>query len=230
MAILGIGVVIVWVAITLRWLTRSGAASAVIVGAALVAGLRLPGLAMLVVFFISSSWLTAICRRDGSRKPPRAPSDADASGRSAGQVFANAGVAAAAALLSWAGWVDGAVAAGGALAAATADTWSSEIGQWARGRTILVTTGETVDPGTDGGVSWAGTLAGLAGAGALAITGALTLGVGAVWVAIAAGGAVGMLVDSLLGAACEGRSAFLTNDLVNLGGTLAGALTAVLLS
>src|SRR3989449_3174919 len=78
------------------------------VGAGVTWGLGLPGLALLTAFFLTGSVLTQLAERRG-------PS------RNARQVLANGGVALLAALLgSWA-------AAAGAIAAAAADTWATEI-------------------------------------------------------------------------------------------------------
>jgi len=126
------------------------------------------------------------------------------------QVLANGGVAAVAALLgSW-------TATAGALAAATADTWATEIGSFSPAPPRLITTGARVTRGTSGGITALGTAGGVAGA---AVIGAL-----AVWLQPGGGGAaagathppeflaltaaaglVGMLVDSLLGATLQGR-------------------------
>ena len=112
----------------------------------------------------------------------------------------------------------------GSLAAAMADTLSSELGGLFDGPR-LVTTFEHVPPGTDGGVTWQGELAGLAGATLIAaITGGVFESVGVPGaIVIAAAGAVGMTVDSLLGATIEPR---LGNQGVNFLATLAAALVA----
>jgi uncharacterized protein (TIGR00297 family) len=79
----------------------------------------------------------------------------------------------------------------------------------------MITTLRTVDPGTDGAVSLAGTLAGIvaaaivAGIGAMALRGSLAL----FWISVA-GGVFGLLFDSLLGATLE-RRGWLNNDAVN---------------
>jgi uncharacterized membrane protein len=166
-------------------------------------------------------------------------------------------VAAAAAL---AGWWD---VAAGALAAATADTWATEIGAFSRRPPRLVTTLATVAPGTSGGITLVGTLGGVAGAAAMgALATALdspgrAAGPGlagpALGLAVALAGVLGMLVDSLLGAAAQARFecascgqrferaralchepvrhigglAWLDNDGVNLGATLLGGLAAL---
>ncbi len=215
-----------------EWLSPRGLAAAAAVGAATLAGAGWRGFVLLAVFFVTSSALT----RGGGRRTAR-------------QVLANGGVAALAALLSLAGpaWK---VALAGALAAAAADTWSTENGGRSGATPRLLTTGRPVPAGTSGGVTWPGTAGGVAGAALLAASAAwLALGPPglAVWVGVA--GVAGGLADSLLGATLQGRFAcarcgragetarcacgadagpagglpWLTNDAVNLACTLVGA-------
>jgi uncharacterized protein (TIGR00297 family) len=113
----------------------------------------------------------------------------------------------------------------GSLAAAMADTLSSEIGGLFP-RPRLITTLEPVPPGTDGGVTWQGELAGGAGAALVAAIARVLLPVSlAGAAAVAGGGVVGMTVDSLLGATLEGER--VGNEAVNFLATLAGALASV---
>ncbi|OVE85372.1 DUF92 domain-containing protein [Natronolimnobius baerhuensis] len=116
----------------------------------------------------------------------------------------------------------------GSVATAMSDTLSSEIGSIFESPR-LITTLEPVDPGTDGGVTWQGEVAGLGGAAIVAL---LSYGlfpevelIGAT--IIAAAGFVGMTVDSLLGATLEGT--LLGNQGVNFLATLSGALACALL-
>ena len=219
------------------WLTPGGALAALAVGTLVAVGLGWPGLVLLLAFFLSSTLLTP----GGGR-------------RRAGQVAANGAVAAAAALLARAHPPWGAAFAG-ALAAAAADTWSTEIGARSRRAPRLITTGRPVAAGTSGGISWLGTAGGAAGALCVATVAAL-LGVvepGRAW-AVGLGGVAGGLADSLLGAtlqaryrcatcgaarerpeACCGASPalagglrWMTNDTVNLLATAVGAGVAVL--
>jgi uncharacterized protein (TIGR00297 family) len=213
-------------------LSPAGVAAALVVGAAVTAGTGWRGLVLLAVFFVTSSALT----RGGGRRTPV-------------QVLANGGVAAAAALLSRLdpAWLP---ACCGALAAAAADTWSTEIGARSPSPPRLVTTGRPVPPGTSGGVTWLGTLGALAGAAVVAASAALLgLATPAVAAWIAGGGVAGGLADSVLGATvqarfrcgrcgelreaarcpCGGTAAaasgipWLTNDAVNVACTLVGA-------
>jgi uncharacterized protein (TIGR00297 family) len=146
-------------------------------------------------------------------------------GRQASQVLANLGVAALCgigyfALANFA-WLLALVAA---LAEAAADTVSSEIGQAIGAEPRLVTTWRRVPPGTDGGVTVQGSLAGIAAAAIVVLVSVLTgmipwrcFGI-AVVAAI-----VGMLGDSFLGAWLE-RRGLLNNDGVNFLGTMIAAM------
>jgi uncharacterized protein (TIGR00297 family) len=112
-----------------------------------------------------------------------------------------------------------------AFAEAAGDTVASEIGQWLSPRAYLITTGQAVPAGENGGISLAGTAAGFC-ASLLVVMLALTLGLtGAGGAAIALTAAVaGNLLDSLLGATLEHRG-LVTNGVVNFGATsFAGAL------
>jgi uncharacterized protein (TIGR00297 family) len=165
-------------------------------------------------------------------------------GRSASQVAANLGVAAivsCAFFQSWfidSKWFTGAAlspilafAVGlAALAEAAADTASSEVGQVLGGRPRMITTLRPVDPGRDGAISVAGTLAGVVAAAIVSAVGTLALGGDRTMFAIScAGGVFGLLFDSLLGATLEERG-WLNNDAVNFLSTMsaAGFVLAVL--
>lgn len=223
------GTALLWAAWTRRWLRASGVAAGALVGLGLGIGLGWRGLSPLVFFFVTSSILT----RGRARARAREGGASAGAGRTAGQVLANGGIAAFAALAAGLeAWPSaaGALAASGSLAAATADTWSSEVGEWVRGRTRLVTTWRAVPPGTDGAVSWPGTAAGALGALLAGGVAAAAFGRPGWLLPLAAAGVGGMAVDSLLGATVEGRRRWLGNDAVNWAGTCAGALLALILA
>ena len=111
----------------------------------------------------------------------------------------------------------------GSIATAMSDTLSSEIGM-VYDRPRLITTLERVEPGTDGGVTWQGELAGILGAALVALI-ALVLfesvdlfGMAVIVLA----GVGGMTADSLFGATIEGSH--VNNQGVNFLATLTGAV------
>ena len=112
-----------------------------------------------------------------------------------------------------------------ALAEAAADTVSSEIGQAVGGRTLLLTTLRPVPDGTDGGVSVAGTAAGVIAAGVIVAIGAARHALWPNKTMVMASGCAGLFFDSLLGATVE-RKGWLGNDLVNFASTLFAAVVA----
>jgi uncharacterized protein (TIGR00297 family) len=110
-----------------------------------------------------------------------------------------------------------------ALAEAATDTVASEIGQYRGPDALLITTWEHVPPGTDGGITIPGSIAGLA-AGVVIATVATVGGIvpwGQLWIPVAAGFA-GMLIDSILGATLQ-RRGWINNEAVNFFATLAAA-------
>jgi uncharacterized protein (TIGR00297 family) len=192
------------------------------------------GLTPLILLFL----LTFASTRMGRQRKTKAGLAEERKGRNAAQVIANLGVSAAfSSLMSIGvllGWLPrttsmhliGAVALA-ALAEATADTVSSEIGQAFGGHPILLTTLRRVEPGTDGAISLMGTAAGIAAGAVIVLAGwwALWLGIREASIALAAGCA-GLFFDSLLGATVE-RRGWLGNDLVNFTSTLFSAALAL---
>lgn len=168
-------------------------------------------------------------------------------GRNAAQVIANLGVAGffgslqgvliAERFAAYGSWCCGDVATAwvslpfipmlAALAEATADTVSSEIGQAYGGSPLLITTMRRVPAGTDGAISLRGTAAGIAAATIVVASAIPALGMNAKECALALlSGTAGFLLDSLLGATLE-RKGWLGNDLVNLLSTAFAAAVAL---
>jgi uncharacterized protein (TIGR00297 family) len=221
----------------MRFLSPGGFVAACVVGAAVAVGSGAAGFGLLCAFFFSSSLLTP----GGGR-------------RTALQVAANGGVAGAAALVSGlgSGW---SLAFAGALAAAAADTWSTEVGARSARSPRLVTTGRPVPAGTSGGITWLGTAGGAAGAafvaGVAALLGVITARAAPL---VAVAGFAASLADSFIGATLQARYrcpacgwagerahhacsrpaalvgglAWITNDTVNLAATVVGAVVAAL--
>lgn len=194
----------------MKWLTTGGVVAALAVGGATAWGLGWRGVVLLFAFFISGSLLTRLAGGAGGRRNYR-------------QVLANGGLAALAALLgSW-------PLAAGALAAATADTWATEIGAFSPHSPRLITSWRAVAPGTDGGITLLGTVGGAAGACFLAgLTALLFAPPPAAFRVVIGAGLVGMFADSLLGATVQGR--VIDNDVVNFAATATGAGAAFLLT
>lgn len=235
------------VAWRLRWLTGGGALVAALVGAAV---LRFGGslwAAALAAFFVSGSAFT-LAGRTGKAQPEHR-----GTGRTGAQVIGTGGAATAVALLWGAGLSPGMrdllpPAFFGAVAAAAADTWATEIGMLSPRRPRLITTWRPVRSGTSGGITLLGSTAGLAGAALIAAFGLIDAGGDwRVFTAVCAAGVLAMCADSLLGATVQasfrhpdgrvseepGRDAvpvrgipWMTNPVVNLLATLAGALIA----
>jgi uncharacterized protein (TIGR00297 family) len=236
-------------------LANGGALAAVVVGTAAVAA-GWPWGALLVLYFVSSS---ALSHAGGAEKERRTGGVVAKGGaRDAVQVIANGGVFAVCALLvPFAGAHARALAAAasGALAAAAADTWATEIGVLFGGTPRTVTGLRRVPPGTSGAVSAAGTGGMIAGALAVALT-ARALGLTDSVAVVTAAGCMGALADTFVGATlqerrwCEacnlaterrvhvcgsptiraGGLAVLDNDAVNLLATVVGGAVALLLA
>ncbi|MFL7791108.1 MAG: DUF92 domain-containing protein [Anaerolineae bacterium] len=220
--------------------------------------------ALLIAFFVSSSALSFYHARD---KEGLAEKFAKGHRRDLSQALANGGVAAVLAVFSQhlplADGGGGGVwfaACAGAMAAVNADTWATELGVLSPRSPRLITTGRQVEVGSSGGVTWLGTAASLGGATFIGLLGGLAvLILGQGWVAAGvlllaavAGGMVGSLFDSFLGAtvqaiywcdACQKETErkihhcstqtrllrgwpWLGNDLVNFLASALGALVA----
>jgi uncharacterized protein (TIGR00297 family) len=183
---------------------------------------------VLLVTFFGLGGLASKYRYD--EKLDRGIAEENEGARGGGNVLANSAVA----LVAVVGYaasdpvgVDPLVfqfAFGGAVAAALADTFSSEFGGLFDSPR-LITTLEPVPPGTDGGVTWQGAVAGAVGSGIIAALGALFFGFGGVATAVVlVAGFFGMIVDSFLGATLEGGR--VGNQGVNLLATLVSGVVA----
>jgi uncharacterized protein (TIGR00297 family) len=237
-------------------LSTSGAVAASVVGTvAVAAGWRWG--ALLMLYFVLSSALS----HAGSAEKARRTAGIVAKGgaRDAMQVLANGGVFALCALGIALGPSDAAhgfaAAAAGALSAATADTWSTEIGTMWGGTPHSPLNFRRVPAGTSGGMSVAGTAAMIAGALFIAVVACL-LSLTDALAGVAIGGCAGALADTLAGAAVQERRwcdacdraterrvhdcgnatrlvggfGMVDNDVVNLLATATGAVVAASLA
>ncbi|MGQ0767285.1 MAG: DUF92 domain-containing protein [Gemmatimonadota bacterium] len=181
------------------WLTGGGAVAAAVVGAAAVTAGWSWALALLA-FFLSSSLLSEWRRKD--KAAATGGVIASEPTRNTGQVIANGGVFGAAALVhTWDGSTASALVGFGALASACADTWATEFGTAFGGSPLSLRTCSRVTIGTSGAVTTVGSLAMAGGAGLLGFV-TLTVAPAAAW-AVFAGGVIGALVDTLLGATIQ---------------------------
>lgn len=214
-----------------RWV-RGVSFSGAVAGAAVCFVLYLgagPGAFVTLVCLFALTWIST---RLGYQRKKRLGTAEKADGRAAWQVLANLSVAASCAGVS-AILADKTVlllAASAALSEAAADTVSSELGQARSEHARLITTWQSVPAGTDGGVSWVGTLAGVAAASVVSLVGVFAGLLPLRWLPISIAAAViGMIADSFLGALLERRK-LLNNDAVNFFGTLLAAGAALLLA
>jgi len=190
---------------------------------------------------LAVSLLAFVATRAGRGKKERLGTAEARRGRAASQVVANLGVAALVASepariwLLDSRWLPRAahaprilfVLALAALAEAAADTVSSEIGQVLGGRPRMITTLRRVEPGRNGAVSVAGTLAGVVAAAIVAGAGSWALrGDWKLFELSCAGAVFGLFFDSLLGATLE-EYGWLNNDAVNFLSTASASAFAL---
>lgn len=182
-------------------LSLSGMAAATLVGAVTFGiGGWAPAI-LLVTFFVSSSGLSQI---GGRRKRALTEKFRKGSTRDFMQVMANGAAAALLAAVYGLGfgpiWLAGAT---GALAAATADTWGTELGVLAASTPRKITDWSVAEAGTSGAISLEGSLAAAAGAALLGGVASLLSGQPVLGLVGAAGGVLGAFADSLLGASLQ---------------------------
>ena len=237
-------------------LSTSGAVATIVVGSASAAAGWNWG-ALLIVYFVAAMLLSRLGRAEKERLTGGVVAKGGA--RDATQVIANGGVFAASVLLGSFGpgsfGVTMGIAALGALAASSADTWATEIGTLHGGTPRSMLTFRRLPSGTSGAVSVIGSLAMVAGAAFLAFV-AKGIGLPDAVGIVTAAGVAGAIADSLLGAtlqerrwcsACEkaserrvhdcgtptaliGGREWMDNDLVNLIATFIGAGVAAVLA
>jgi uncharacterized protein (TIGR00297 family) len=211
-------------ALGLRLVTRSGAAAGFVLGVAVYLGYGYKSFLLLLAFFALGS---AATRLGYTQKSLRGVAERRGGARSWREAVANTSAAAFFALLAITTLHEAAFLLGlmAALAEAAGDTVSSEIGQWLSPRAYLITSLKPVPAGENGGVSWAGSVAGLAASTVVVGLGyglGLSSRSGAALALVAA--FAGNLLDSVLGATLE-RRGLVTNGIVNFAGTsFAGAL------
>ena len=217
-------------------LSTSGIAGAILTGTLIFGfGGIVSGL-LLIAFFVTSSVLS---HYKATRKQAVADLFDKGARRDLGQALANGGVATVCAVCGGLAVLSSSaislvvlcfVALTGALAAANADTWATELGVLSRTPPRLITRlSQVVVPGTSGGITRTGTLAAVAGAGLIGLANLVMQQISSLlfaaghtswlvlyngrmpgfWlaclilIAALAGGVGGTLIDSLLGATVQ---------------------------
>ena len=187
-----------FIAFLLNLVTLDGARASVMLGLVAYGFGGMESAVLLVAFFVTSNVIGLFFTNDPN-KPLRSVTDR----RNGTQVWSN-GFWFGIYVCMW--YVLKAdmfyVAAVGAIATASADTWATEFGTRIGGKTVLISDRTAVKPGTDGGISLAGTMMSLSGA---VLIGSLTLLFDKNFaiitvVSILVGGFLGSMIDSWLGA------------------------------
>jgi uncharacterized protein (TIGR00297 family) len=191
----------------LRFLDAGGAVMMFLMGTLIFGAAGWPFAVPIVVFFISSSLLSKMGRR---QKEPLRTVFQKSGRRDLGQVIAN-GLVPTVLALAW--YLDPRpvwyLLYLAAIAAVTADTWATEIGVLSRWHPRSIVTGKPVARGTSGGVTVPGLTGAAAGSVMIAAVSGLApagavLSVGtALWVS--ASGFLAHLVDSVLGATVQAQ-------------------------
>ncbi len=201
-----------------RSLTIKGAFSAIFLSYILIIRQNFSWFLILFSFYLIGTVVTRI------KSDEKKESDLMQKTRGAWNVMGNAGIGLLMALL---GGVVGFIAFIGVVATATADTVSSELGVLSKSKPRLITNLKKVEPGTNGGITFLGTLAGGLGALIIGLISVFELGWIVVPVALLSG-ILGNFADSFIGAVLEGKGA-IGNTITNFLATTCGAISAMLI-
>ncbi len=213
---MGITVAIAYLAYATKALSLSGAMGAWLLGTVVFGLGGAEWMIPVIVFFACSTLLTKL----GKNHKKKLETIFEKTGkRDIFQVFANGGVAMIATMCwhflssTWPNleifWY---LIFLGAIAAATADTWGTEIGAFSTHQPVSILTWKHVPQGTSGGLTIIGTSGALVGAFLIALAGKFSLlyfaNIEMSWMTvliISVVGLIGALVDSLLGATIQAQ-------------------------
>lgn len=186
------------------------------------------GVTMMASFFLigtlATSWKTGYKQRNNL-------AEAGKGRRAAGQVFANAGLAAMLGIIAWLDdsyRVAVSVLIAACFSSAAADTVSSELGNVYGKKYYNIITLKKAERGLNGVISAEGTALGLLGSIFIAFIYAFHYGWSVNVIIIIAAGTTGNIADSVLGATLE-KKGFLGNNAVNFANTVVAGLTALVL-
>lgn len=182
-----------------KWLTPDGCVAAWLLGLVIFSTQGLVWILPLFVFFISASVITRLRKGHSSENQTR-------NGRRLVQVLANGGVATGIALWSFYTKNDsGFIFYLAAIAAATADTWATEIGMRNKTKPFHCLTFKPLKPGDSGGVTILGTTGSLVGAFMIGSLGIITgLAINQILL-ITVAGFMGSVGDSILGGTIQAK-------------------------
>jgi len=205
--------------------TRRGSfiAGAVGVAIALLSGIK--WLLLLILFVLLGILATKVALNWKYNRGLVEGDDGSSSGRN---VLANGGVPLLMVLLSGTGTGPESqllAVYAGAIATATADTLSSEIGVLSSNTRLITAPWREVEAGVDGGVSVLGEAWAAVGSLLIGVTSATFFGYSYL-APVALGGFLGCQLDSVMGATME-RRGILNNEAVNLFATALGGLLAL---
>jgi len=189
--------VIFYAAYKVQSLNAGGTATAFVMGIFIFGAGGVQWITPILTFFILSSLLSKLGKKS-------AETTQKSSNRDVLQVLANGGIPMIIAIVNFFQSFDLAyIMFLGAIAAATADTWATEIGFFSKKDPRHILNFKTVEKGTSGGVTLLGFVGSIFGAGVIALIGRAVTG-GAVsveWILVA--GFVGSFVDSVLGGSVQ---------------------------
>ena len=205
--------IIALIALKLQSLSKSGALAAILLGTIIFGLGGLPWTVVLLGFFVSASLLSKLVNKPNGSLIEKY---AKGSQRDAAQVLANGGVGGLLVLIHTyypnAYWAYPAFI--GSMAAVNADTWATELGALSRKLPRLITTGQQVERGTSGGITFFGSLAAFIGALFIAILGVafwkenpvplISVSSLIIIFMISLVGMAGSMIDSLLGSVVQG--------------------------
>ncbi|WP_148630145.1 DUF92 domain-containing protein [Bacillus sp. E214] len=184
----------------LKALSKSGALAAFLLGASIVIGLGWEGLLLIGLFFSSSSLFSSYKKRIKQSIDKKL---ANGSRRNWAQVAANGGPAGISSLFYFISdgsdiWLIAFIVS---IAAATSDTWSSELGVLSKSDPMHIISLKRCERGTSGAVSVHGTLAGLFGSIFIAVIAGILFNLSfSTILLLSAFGFLGSILDTLLGA------------------------------
>jgi uncharacterized protein (TIGR00297 family) len=218
----------VFYAVYFKKLTLPAAVVGTLIATIIFISFNYTGLIIMTVFFLMGTLATS---HKTNVKKQLGIAEENKGRRTAGQVFANAGVAGVLGLLMVMDTQHKElylVMVAAAFSSATADTISSELGNVYGRKFYNILTFKKDQRGLNGVISLEGTLAGVLGSIIIAVVYACFEQFDKRFIVIIVAGTIGNIVDSLLGATLEKRQV-IGNNVVNFLNTILAAITALLL-